>query len=730
MNLIQFIKNHRVSILCFVLSNIYLLSIGHHTIQFWEKPFRIMVGLWLVCVPLATWVLFLAAKRIQPPFNLIYEKKFILFIIPAFLLCTAITWYYYSAPETFHTITITPTTVQNQKVEIIEIKAGGVIIPPSQSNALKYSWQVVDDILVATDKSQPLTVSFKSKINEPVSVLFYTTPQGGKVNISFEKKQAEMDLKSPENRQKATSFHTENYRGFSNWIFIPLLVLIDFMTIGSLFLLLYLLQETVQTEALTNTAKVNHRRNIAILLIISSIFHLLNALAVPLILDADSPSFLDGAIYWLKFGNLDGVSMVRGPGPAFLLAPFLYLFGRNPWGIKIGLHLLAIACVPVSYRIGWQLGKNQWAALASGLVTVFAADLFLYANFLMSDLPNLFFVLVFCTLLISAMETLEFRWVFATMLMGSWTTLFRPENITLILIGLGGIIASYLWQWRVKGFAKPIHDLSMFSLTFFVAVLPLLWWSAHNQRVNGFFGLSNYAGGIIYDGWVYFGDASGLNFTDQNSQAVQKLEKIIDQYPIIITDKSGAPTGMEIYPSLIKSGYTPEQGFKLLEQAAVDSIKRDWKLTYKLLLIKIKTSIRPETTHMLSLPLPEEDYQTPKMGYFDQERLSIPSLILGQRKIYKYIQIWYDSFFHWWIYACVFAIFFSLYRSPSSIWLTLILIIGTRIFIPNIMGLAHWRYTLAGLIPLQIIAVSWLVTIAYAISSFFRRDIVLESKLE
>ncbi|HET7144840.1 MAG TPA: hypothetical protein VFI68_12540, partial [Anaerolineales bacterium] len=146
------------------------------------------------------------------------------------------------------------------------------------------------------------------------------------------------------------------------------------------------------------------------------------------------------------------------------------------------------------------------------------------------------------------------------------------------------------------------------------------------------------------------------------------------------------------------------------------------------LLIKLRAGLRPETTHMFSLPLPSESHQSYKMGYFEQEDLSIPALILAQRKTYEYMQAWYDSFYPLWVYLCIFAMIFSLYRSPKTIWLTFILIIGTRIFIPNIMGLSHWRYTLAGLIPLQILGICWIAALAQAASTFFRRQNIIEAQ--
>src|SRR5204863_4835242 len=104
-----------------------------------------------------------------------------------------------------------------------------------------------------------------------------------------------------------------------------------------------------------------------LLLGLGLLLHQLNILSVPLILDADSTVFLQGAEHLLKYGNLDGVSKLVGPGTTFLFAPILFLFGRNAWGMKIFLHLIALACIPVCYWLGWFFSRNHWVAILSGL---------------------------------------------------------------------------------------------------------------------------------------------------------------------------------------------------------------------------------------------------------------------------------------------------------------------------------------------------------------------------
>jgi len=103
-------------------------------------------------------------------------------------------------------------------------------------------------------------------------------------------------------------------------------------------------------------------------------------------------------------------------------------FGRNPWGLKILLHLLALACVPVSYRLGWQLGRRFWFAFIAGLITALIPDLYFYSGFVLSEVPHFFFGLLFCTLLLSALETMTAGWLIAALLVGSFSVLVRSES--------------------------------------------------------------------------------------------------------------------------------------------------------------------------------------------------------------------------------------------------------------------------------------------------------------
>ncbi|MCP4138711.1 MAG: hypothetical protein GY755_00190, partial [Chloroflexi bacterium] len=62
------------------------------------------------------------------------------------------------------------------------------------------------------------------------------------------------------------------------------------------------------------------------------------------------------------------------------------------------------------------------------------------------------------------------------------------------------------------------------------------------------------------------------------------------------------------------------------------------------------------------------------------------------------------------VWLIVPTIFFALFRKPSILWVAFFVITLTRTFMPIIMGAALWRLILAGLIPLQISAVSFYTT--------------------
>jgi hypothetical protein len=296
------------------------------------------------------------------------------------------------------------------------------------------------------------------------------------------------------------------------------------------------------------------------------------------------------------------------------------------------------------------------------------------------------------------------------MLVGSFATLLRTENMLLIVIGSLALTAASTWRWFQDHSQDLKKSLIHIGLSIVIASLPILWWSEHNQKAHGFFGMSNYMGMVLYDGWVFFGNASRISFSDPNSIAVQKINEAVKKHAIVITDKSGVATASETLPALIQSGYTTEQAIGLLKSASLDSIQKDPALTIQLLLLKLKTGLHPELTYDITYSVLGEPVwaSAAKLKYFDAENVSITPLIRIQQNINEQVSLWYPHLYPIWSLFCVLTLILSLFRHPIISWMTVVAIVATRIFIPLTMSVPFWRYTASGWILLQLIAINWI----------------------
>ncbi len=716
-------KHGRGNLVPFLFAGIMFLSAAHHVFNFWELSAAKSLFLFLIVVPMLAVGIHQLLKMFRLHLSQFSKKQFIVFGVGALLISAFLTWRAYRPPASYQMITITPSLSQNQTLSLLELKVNGAVIPLRQT-ALQNHWQERDGILYAGQNSQPITVSFKSPVNTPVSLLFTTSQRSGAVSISYGRETIQSDLHGRDNGNSMVQF-ASRYRGISNSIFLPALIVFDIISFGVLILFLLILQELGQTWTRGSDAPARadawRRPALSALLLLGFVLHLMNFFATPLLLSSDSLSFLQGAAHLLKYKNLDGVSMVVGPASTFLFAPVLLLFGRNPAGMKIMLHLLALACIPVGYRLGWQISRNRGVAFLSGLAAVLSPDLYFYANYVMTDVPNMLLVLLFCTFLLSAIESMQARWIFATLLTSSFAILLRSENVLLLLIGTFTLFAESTWRWLQNRSLDLRKSFLHLSLALLLAILPVIWWSAHNKRIYGFFGMSNYFGIVLYDGWVYYGDASHLAFSNPDSPAIQKVKQLTARYPITITDKSGVATGWETYPALIQAGYTTEQAISLLNSAAVDSIRHNKDLALQLLFLKLKTGLRPEITHKITYALPDEPTwsNSTVIQYFDAENISIPPLIHLQRNVNDWMSLWYPHLYPLWVLTCVLALTLSLFRRPMFSWMGLVATVATRIFVPLALSVPFWRYTLSGWLPLQIITFSWLLILVRGAKSWF-----------
>ena len=178
----------------------------------------------------------------------------------------------------------------------------------------------------------------------------------------------------------------------------------------------------------------------------------------------------------------------------------------------------------------------------------------------------------------------------------------------------------------------PVSLLRGLVLAIVIAAAPLLGWSAHNQRVYGFFGLSDYGGAVLYDGWVYFGENSHISIKDRASPAVRVIDAALEAREV-------AP------PALPPAGpSTPRcsMGDIRARRRSPCCKMQPWIPFAKTLHAlgncyssRCGMGLSPARTSRPHSPCPEKasDVKTLNSGYFDAEPVLSPLLVQLQRRI-------------------------------------------------------------------------------------------------
>ncbi len=721
----QFKKIHRMIGSLFV-GGLIVSCLANHLFSIFEKKAVLILLGFLLCSPLLGWFFSILFSKFKKIFHELNGKRGLFFVSSLLLgLLSAILTYH--APVSYQTLSLQPQISQDQKVELLEIKVAGDVLSVDKE-AVVSKWSQADGVTSATFDSESLVLTFQAPTNSQVNILFISSQQSGKVTLSLGSEKREIDLSSDAMQQELITFHS-SYRGIPGWLFLSFLILSDTFTFSLIFLLIFILQENGQKYLVEDPDEkfLSKKTSILILFLLACTLHLMNALAVPLIVDSDTAAYLQGAVHLLQYGNLKGVSIFCGPGTTFLFAPILFLFGRNPWGMKILLHSFAIGSVLLSYRIGWQLSKKRRIAFCVGFLIMLIPDLYYYSNFIMSDMPNIFLMLLFSSLLLDALDDFRFPRILFALLVAGFATLLRAENILILLIGVFFLGARPTWNW-LKGIKKEknsaekqanLKSLGALSLALLIALLPIIWLSYFNYEVHGFFGLNSSSGVVLYGGWIYYPEASGLAFQDESSTAVKEINKWVEEFPIEITDSSGVATPGEIYPSLIEAGYSTQEAFDIFEKAAWDSILSSKRLIPAVVKLKLRDAFRPEISHLKTFPLPDEKDQYENLygdlykEYFDPSYVSVPQLVRFQRNFYQFFEGPASGIYRMMVLFALFTVFLSFYKKPFIKWAALAFITALRIFIPNLMSVANWRYTVAGIPLLLIFGFIALATLFY-----------------
>jgi 4-amino-4-deoxy-L-arabinose transferase-like glycosyltransferase len=707
-------------------------SLLHHIWNLWGLSWDRQVLSLLLLGPAFALLISIALKPIWDDCQAIEVRRWLEFGLPAGVIAAVLTWQLFSVPEVGHELTIDPQADSRVgEVRIREIRgAYGNTIPHAQFSSLD-SWSLRDGLLIAaTPAAEPIHYSFRGPIGEVIRISFVTSPQSGVVSVILDGQRLELDLRGAEGNETRARLLTQYRWGALNFLIVPLIVLVDMLAALFLLGILWAAHEIGMHRSPTGSVRdgatpVSHRAGIVFVCSAGLLMHTVNFLAVPLRVTKDGPSYLEGAVRWAQFHDLDGASTYRGPGTMFLFAPAISLFGRNPWGVKLGLHALALACVPLAYWIGWQLQRKHCVAIAAGLATVLAPDLYAYSNYVMSEVPDLFALLAFCAALLSALRTLSMRWMVLSLLAGSMAVLVRPDNFMALSIG-AAFLGLAVWQIGRRGSdsdaTAAVRSVRVRSLLLAVlaAALPLIAWSVHNARLHGFFGLSDYGGEVLYDGWVYYGERSGIWILDHDSKAVERIDEV---FPITDHRGSDAPTGWTVWSALVENGYGSTDAFSLLGQAARDSIRRDLSKTSRLLVVKLQQAPRPQSTTPASFLSSDTEGLHAELTarYFDAEAGLVPSLARLQDCANDSVYIAYRYVYTFWLIIGMPMLWLAFYRRPSLVWMPAVVITLNALMLPIIVGMASWRYLIPGTALLTPIALATLDTLGNYVQEYSTR---------
>ena len=224
-------------------------------------------------------------------------------------------------------------------------------------------------MLVSRNNSpQPINLTFAGPIDQQVRVTFLSSPHAGQARVILDGQKTDLALAGPEGNQRRARLDTQYRWGIFNFLIVPIVIASDLLTVVCLLAVLWLIQEIAQGRRTVSSAAsaerfLSHRDGLLLLCALGLVLHALHFLTIPLVVLKDSPSYLQGAVFWIQQHSLDGVSSYRGPGTTFLFSPFMAPFGRNPWGLKVLCISWRLAAFP-HYRLGWQLGRGAGLPLS------------------------------------------------------------------------------------------------------------------------------------------------------------------------------------------------------------------------------------------------------------------------------------------------------------------------------------------------------------------------------
>jgi len=227
-----------------LLAGILIVScLANHLFSIFEKKAILILLVFLLCSPLLGWFFSIFFNKFKHIFHQLNGKRglFLAFFLLLGLLAAILT---YHAPVSYQTLSLQPQVSRDPKVEILEIKVAGDVLPVSKEAAAS-KWSQLDGITSAVSESEPLVLTFQAPANSQVNILFISSQKSGKVSLSLGSEKREIDLSSDVLQQELITLHSL-YRSIPGWLFFSFLILSDTFTFSLVFLLIFVWQENGQ----------------------------------------------------------------------------------------------------------------------------------------------------------------------------------------------------------------------------------------------------------------------------------------------------------------------------------------------------------------------------------------------------------------------------------------------------------------------------------------------------
>jgi len=292
------------------------------------------------------------------------------------------------------------------------------------------------------------------------------------------------------------------------------------------------------------TVSVNSlKRFFYFFLLILSLFRIYFILHGPVDLSPDE------AHYWEWSRRLDLSYYSKGPAIAYLIALSTWIFGDNPFGVRI----LAVVCSFLSSIFIYKIGEKLFNEKTGYLSGIFFQLIPLFATFgvlFTIDSPFILFWIVSMYLFLLAIDGRRVYWIFLGLFIG----LGLLTKYTMAFFYLS--MFTYLLSMKKKDITKlPMSLLSLCILISLIVFSPVLIWNAQHGWVT----LKHTAGQAhVYDG-LKISLKYLFEFIGSQLAVVTPLIFILGLYFIF------NPSFFELKPHNFRTGFFRQYFFKMTQ---------------------------------------------------------------------------------------------------------------------------------------------------------------------